>query len=947
MSTHEKGMHPGAVWRKVDLQIHTPRDPQWQGSPHLPGGTDATEIARAQWADNFVDECLNRGLSAIAITDHHDACMVNYVKIAIDRRFPDVSPIWLFPGMEVTCRDAVQCLVLFDSETEPALWRRLFGGHLQNIDEPGLDDATNPQATQCGKDIEAFIESVMGDSKLAERCIILPHASNDGAHKSMLRQGFAPRFAQLPFDGVYTDKPFDGLQDGVKRKIYGEVADWGRRRRGIIPTGDNRHADYARLGNRPCWIRLGEPTVEALRQAVLADTARIAYQQPTLPSHRILSLHVSSSLTGATFSVSFNDGFNSIIGGRGSGKSSVLEYLRFGLGRSAIDTSNEEDVRQRDQALIEQTLEGGFVAVDLERDGVRERWTRNGDTREQILVTCFDGTGPDSLTIDAAQQRFRARAFYQKQLSTIVLDRERAAEQITGIAAAEVVDKRRVVEREIAAAQRAVQSAYQKVIEFWLAENQHAQSEAAVADLVRRRDAVGEKIQQFDLSLASRKAIEEAPTYRLARALLHESNLKIAQDMRTLEKTAEALTSVSTDGLDALAAEFEELVPMLMAARTAKQEFVSGLSAALAALHEFSRASSQSSVLFERRFASFERRHEAAVREQSAAADLLQEAARLDTEFQTATASERSSRARMIGLADATTGLEEARAALSSKVGELSTILGEAATQVEIMSGGTLRAHVSKESRPLEYVQAYAQLFEGNRIRDVQSKCELRAEALATNQGAWDAVCNELLDVRRIQIKTGSIAGELPAAARNSIKEIFFEELTPQQSKQVYEKINDFMVTRFLCAITMDFISFEYKDGKQFIPFAQASPGQQASALLNLLLNQEAGTLIIDQPEDDLDNKVIMSIAQLLQVTKRRRQLIFATHNPNLVVNGDADKIIALRPGFSNSTDAADDARITIQDDGAIETPSIRDAVTEIMEGGKEAFELRSRKYSF
>jgi ABC-type cobalamin/Fe3+-siderophores transport system ATPase subunit len=112
-----------------------------------------------------------------------------------------------------------------------------------------------------------------------------------------------------------------------------------------------------------------------------------------------------------------------------------------------------------------------------------------------------------------------------------------------------------------------------------------------------------------------------------------------------------------------------------------------------------------------------------------------------------------------------------------------------------------------------------------------------------------------------------------------------------------------------------------------------------------LLLKQEAGTLIVDQPEDDLDNKVIMEVAHLLQVTKPTRQLIFATHNPNFVVNGDADKVIAL--AFSGQSDDENVAKISIGEDGAIETPEVREAITEIMEGGANAFELRARKYQF
>jgi ABC-type enterochelin transport system ATPase subunit len=142
-----------------------------------------------------------------------------------------------------------------------------------------------------------------------------------------------------------------------------------------------------------------------------------------------------------------------------------------------------------------------------------------------------------------------------------------------------------------------------------------------------------------------------------------------------------------------------------------------------------------------------------------------------------------------------------------------------------------------------------------------------------------------------------------------------------------------------------DFISFEYKDGPTYIPFEQASPGQQAAALLNLLLNQEAGTLIIDQPEDDLDNRVIMDIVKLVQKAKRRRQVVFATHNANFVVNGDADKVIALTPG--QAITGATTARIYVDVDGAIETPEVRNSITDTIEGGKAAFELRSRKYLF
>ena len=188
-----KGLHPGATWKKCDFQVHTPRDPQWSGSPSLPGGGVAEEQAREAWADLFVAHCIAKGLNAIAITDHHDFCFVEYVKRAVARLADPTTAPWLFPGVEVTCDDAVQCLVLFDAETKADTWHRLFGGHLLKIPAPDKQASTSPQADRCGKIISDFLEGVAADSGLSSCAIVLPHASNDGAHKSMLRDGFHAR----------------------------------------------------------------------------------------------------------------------------------------------------------------------------------------------------------------------------------------------------------------------------------------------------------------------------------------------------------------------------------------------------------------------------------------------------------------------------------------------------------------------------------------------------------------------------------------------------------------------------------------------------------------------------------------------------------------------------------------------------------------------------------
>jgi type III restriction enzyme len=107
-------------------------------------------------------------------------------------------------------------------------------------------------------------------------------------------------------------------------------------------------------------------------------------------------------------------------------------------------------------------------------------------------------------------------------------------------------------------------------------------------------------------------------------------------------------------------------------------------------------------------------------------------------------------------------------------------------------------------------------------------------------------------------------------------------------------------------------------------------------------LNQSGPPLIIDQPEEDLDNPVILEIVTQVWQAKQKRQLIFASHNANLVVNGDAELV-----AWCDYRAAGDQSRGTIAGEGAIDIPDVCDAIKRIMEGGEAAFNLRKEKYGF
>lgn len=116
------------------------------------------------------------------------------------------------------------------------------------------------------------------------------------------------------------------------------------------------------------------------------------------------------------------------------------------------------------------------------------------------------------------------------------------------------------------------------------------------------------------------------------------------------------------------------------------------------------------------------------------------------------------------------------------------------------------------------------------------------------------------------------------------------------------------------------------------------SLGQRASALILFVLSQEKNDLvIIDQPEDDLDNQTIYEdVIKLIRKLKPRHQFIFATHNANIPVLGDAEQVCVCRL-IDNKVQT---------NIGNIDNSSIQKDIIDIMEGGKEAFNKRNKVYN-
>lgn len=251
------------------------------------------------------------------------------------------------------------------------------------------------------------------------------------------------------------------------------------------------------------------------------------------------------------------------------------------------------------------------------------------------------------------------------------------------------------------------------------------------------------------------------------------------------------------------------------------------------------------------------------------------------------------------------------------------------------LSGGLIRASVVRSAGIDLLRERFKSAITGSNVRTAKIEAFLAEIAEAAEPlEAWEEAMDELEAVILTRYDPG--AGQ--TVMKTALKRFKSDEI-----QKMAALINPETILELRLLPMDDHPAFEYqtKDG-EYIAFGDASAGQQATALVRVLLNQAGPPLIIDQPEEDLDSQVILEIVDQIWRAKRRRQLIFTGHNANLVVNGDAELIVCC-----DYRAAGDQSGARIKVSGAIDIPIVRQQITNVMEGGEKAFRLRKEKYGF
>lgn len=286
-------MDNGAHFHRCDFQVHTPRDINWSG--HRP----STPSDRRDYAQDFIRSCREKGLDAVAITDHHDTGFYRFIREAAEsERGPDGGPlddktrIIVYPGMELTLGIGCQALIILDAyfplDFLPQVATAL------SLSPNGQDEPIHAPILRLDHftDFDALHNRLDELSILKGKYIILPNVGSGGS-TTLQRHGFLAHYKTMPCVGGYLDHAIERLGDGDRRILEGKVDAYAYKPLGIFPTSDNRQREFGRLGINSVWVKWAEPTAEALRQACLARKTRILHTTPQLPSLIVESLHVS------------------------------------------------------------------------------------------------------------------------------------------------------------------------------------------------------------------------------------------------------------------------------------------------------------------------------------------------------------------------------------------------------------------------------------------------------------------------------------------------------------------------------------------------------------------------------------------------------------------------------------------------------------------------------
>lgn len=839
----------------------------------------------------IIETCLEIGIEVIAVTDHyrvkHSASLVRAARN---------GGLFAFSGFEAVTKDGVHFLCLFDPDKDEVLERF--------IGECGIHDTEQPSPTGSKDSIELLECSRTWGAV----CIAAHVASEGGLLKKLSGQSRVNVWTSSDLLACALPGPVSDAPDGIRPILENKDAQHKRDRMpAILNASDVNGPEDLKKDGASCFIKMSTVSVEAFRQAFLDPDSRIRLHSDPKPEPHaeFLAMTWEGGFLRDT-AVHFNKNLNVLVGGRGTGKSTMIESIRYVLGLDPLG----EEARKAHEGVIRHVLQSGTkVSLLVRSHKPSERcYTIERSVPNPPIVK--DQTG-EVLTLSPLDVMPGVEVFGQHEISELT----KSPEKLTLLL-------ERFVDRDPSLSGR--KSKLRLELE---------RSRSRIVDVRREMKILAERLAALPGLEETQKRFQQAGLEERLKEksqLIREERLfsslgeRLDQYRALQNELVEALpvdtAFVSSKALEGLPnadilAEIEKILATLSTRLKAVGEQFGE------ALVEADRAVAETKSRWNNRRNAIEETYEKLLRE-------LQKSKIDGAEF----IQLRQQIEELRPLQDKTESLkrdlEAHEAQRRNLLAEWEDIKAAEYRDIE-----TAAKRVSRKLR--DRVQAKVTMA-GNRdlleqlLREVGGNLAVALDRLRSqDQLSLPELAQRCREGKESLMKHYN----LPSGAAERIALADFS---------LFMKIEELELPA-----TTEIGLNTAPDGEPAVwqTLQALSTGQKATAVLLLLLLESEAPLIVDQPEDDLDNRFITEgIVPIMRQEKRRRQFVFSTHNANIPVLGDAELIL----GLAATGEAKEGhAKIATEHMGSIDSQPVRELVEEILEGGKAAFEMRRSKYGF
>ena len=847
---------------------------------------DKDKVTPEYWLKKFME----KGIHCVAITDHNSGGWIDRLQQKLDelgssQNKPDwYRPLYLFPGVEISANGGVHILAIFGLDKNKSDIDQLLGA----VDYNGTKGKTDAETKKTVTEVIDAIARLDG----------IPIPAHVDQPKGLFEQPQGPTLEQV-LDNPNIVAMELCASNYQKPQLYiDKKLQWAEVR------GSDTHFRKDKFGAFT-WVKMDKPSIEGLKLALIDGTASVNRDMcadPNLYAEFLLEeLTVCQAKyigRSGALHCRFSPFLNTIIGGRGSGKSTLLEFMRLALRREkempeTLERESRKYFGTGDENLLSDESQ---ISLIYRKGEVRYRLNWSAKVNMPSLEEEKDGDWEP--VPGEIRSLFPAYIYSQKQIFELARDPS---------ALLDIVDEAPDVDYPAFDKKR-----LELVNQYKQIEQNLRELNEKIAQENRLRGEFNDLARQIEqIEKSGHKEVLQ--NYRERQQQLNEIE-RLENDWQEMSRQLREMQD-EVAPVHFNAQHFDGHADMLSALKDTNQKWQ-------AISDKFNYLAQEAQTVV----ADWQAARDAAAWMQALNADMAQ-FEQLHTQLEQQ-------------------GIDPNRYPLlltqqRSLHRELQQIgeYGSTRTDLEAKKQEVFEKFVKN----WEALSAKRQDF---LTRVLQNNPSVSIEVKPFGE-AWDGIEKKIREILH--------CGDSYVRDIEHLKEIYQSSGDQQieELKGTIEKIRsgekgarDGRFARRLQSLPQESMSdfnlwFPTDDlkitfGPKNQPIEQGSPGQKTAALLAFILSYGSEPLLLDQPEDDLDNELIYGlIVQQLRETKSRRQVIVVTHNANIVVNGDAEMVLPLKVAGGETH---------VQNPASIQNEQVRKAICDILEGGQQAFEQRYRR---